>query len=133
MISPISCRPEWNERQPEQQVEIGPKSCAMNPLTRVQQVVMVVPVDPHVNETQDVTQQNGDTDFKAARLAPCGIFNSSTIIVMMTARTPSLKASRRPLFMVHFPPGRQLHLVNGRSTTLIMHVEAAGQSFFKFL
>ncbi len=32
----------------------------MNPLTRVQQVVMVVPVDPHVNETQDVTQQNGD-------------------------------------------------------------------------
>ena len=34
----------------------------------------------------------------AARLVPRGDLISSTIMVMMTARTPSLKASRRPLF-----------------------------------
>src|SRR5258708_408816 len=38
--------------------------------------------------------------------ASCGTFNSSTMIVMMTAITPSLNASSRPLFMRE-PPDLQ--------------------------
>jgi hypothetical protein len=33
---------------------------------------------------------------------PCGTFNSSTMIVMMIAITPSLKASKRFLVIGHF-------------------------------
>jgi hypothetical protein len=51
---------EWNERQPEEQVQVRPQSRTVDALSCVQQVVMVVPVDADVNETQDVTQEDGN-------------------------------------------------------------------------
>src|SRR5581483_8289334 len=47
----------------------------------------------------------GRTGRRAAKLVPRGECISSTMMVMMTARTPSLKASRRPLFMRHTSTG----------------------------
>src|SRR5262245_17291046 len=38
----------------------------------------------------------GRLDCRAARSVPCGAFISSTMIVMMMAMTPSVKASSRP-------------------------------------
>jgi len=37
--------------------------------------------------------------FEGVQVPPCGTFNSSTMMVMMIARTPSLKASSRVLLM----------------------------------
>jgi hypothetical protein len=41
-------------------------------------------------------------DSSAAKSAPCGTFSSSTMIVMMMAITPSVKASSRPLPILAF-------------------------------
>src|SRR5881396_1218516 len=81
-------------------MQVGPQSCAVQTLSCVQQVVMVVPVDADIHETQNVGQQNRN---QAARLVPFGDFISKTMIVMMTARTPSLNASKRPLFISSRP------------------------------
>jgi hypothetical protein len=51
----------------------------------VEQVVVVVPVDPHEDEGEQVPEQ-------VRRSGGC---SSSTMIVMMMAMTPSLKASSR--------------------------------------
>src|SRR6185312_3473481 len=37
----------------------------------------------------------------ASRSSPCGTFSSSTMMVMITAITPSLNASSRPFVMAH--------------------------------
>ena len=48
------CRDERHEREPEEQVQIGPHRAARDPLRGVQQVMMIVPIDPQENEAQDV-------------------------------------------------------------------------------
>ena len=50
---------ERNERQPEQQMEVGPEDAAGDPLGHVEHVVVIVPVDPEVDEAQDVAQERG--------------------------------------------------------------------------
>jgi len=40
-----------------------------------------------------------ELDPSAAKSSPCGTFSSSTMMVMMMAITPSVKASSRPLVM----------------------------------
>ena len=72
---------------------------------------MVVPVNADVNEAQYITEETGRSGRKAARPVPCGDFISSTIMVMMTANTPSLKASMRPLVIL------QYGTTNGNSST----------------
>jgi hypothetical protein len=70
----------------------------------MQKMMMVVPVDADVNEAQDIAKENRATDRKAATPVPCGGFISRTMIVIMTASTPSLKASSRPfLILLVFP------------------------------
>ena len=49
---------KWNQRQPEQQVQVGPQSCTVHALSCVQQVMMIVPINSDVNEAQDVAQEN---------------------------------------------------------------------------
>src|SRR5450755_909595 len=43
-------------------------------------------------------------DASAAKSFPCGTFSSSTMMVMMMAMTPSVKASSRPLVIVALRP-----------------------------
>jgi hypothetical protein len=59
--------------------------------------MMVVPVDAAIHETQNIGQQNRDHRLPGREARPLGDFISKTMIVMMTARTPSLNASKRPL------------------------------------
>ena len=72
----------------------------MHPLHRVQHVVVVVPVDPDVDEAQHVAEEHRQQRRSAASAASCGTFSSSTMMVMMIASTPSLNASSRVLPMV---------------------------------
>jgi hypothetical protein len=46
-----------DERQPEQQVQVGPHHRAGDPAGGAEQVVVVVPVDPDEGEAEDVDQQ----------------------------------------------------------------------------
>ena len=49
---------EREQRQPEQQVQVGPQHAAGHVGGRVQQVVVVVPVDADVDEAQHVAQEH---------------------------------------------------------------------------
>ena len=60
---------------------------------------MVVPVDPDVDEAQDVAQEHRHDRARAVEPSPCGTFISSTMMVMMMAMTPSLNASSRVLLI----------------------------------
>ena len=76
-------RDERHQGQPEQHMQVRPQYETVHALRGLEQVVVVVPVD-------------ADED---ARLGSCGVFISSTMIVMMMAMTPSLNASSRPLLI----------------------------------
>jgi hypothetical protein len=45
------CRSEWEERQSEQEMKVGPENPAADLLSRLEQVMIVVPIDTEVNET----------------------------------------------------------------------------------
>lgn len=47
----------------------------------------LIPIYPHVDEAQRITEEHRHKGCKAAQSAPCGTFNSSTVIVMMMALT----------------------------------------------
>jgi hypothetical protein len=49
---------ERQQRQPKQQMQIGPEHAAADALHGVQQVVMVVPVDADIDKAQDVAEEN---------------------------------------------------------------------------
>src|SRR5215204_229552 len=61
-------------------------------------------------------RNTGTMGRSAAQSAPCGIFSSSTMMVMMMAITPSLNASRRPFVIAPLRPhGTSVaHDYNGR-------------------
>ena len=58
------CRSEWQERQPEKEMKIGPENPAADLLSRLEQVMVIVPIDADVNETQDVAQQYRQDRFQ---------------------------------------------------------------------
>src|SRR5258707_10503581 len=103
MVLPHPGGNERGQREPKQQMQIRPQDTTRNMLRRLQEVMMVVPVDADVNEAQDIAEENRRSGCKAARPVPCGDFISSTMMVMMTANTPSLKASMRPLVVLPTP------------------------------
>ena len=88
-------RRKRDQRQPEQQMKIGPQHQPVDMPHQMKEVVVVVPVDRDVDEAQNIAEKYRRQTASAARSAPCGTFSSSTMIVMMIAITPSLKASRR--------------------------------------
>jgi hypothetical protein len=65
----------------------------------VQHVVVVVPVDPEIDEAEDVRENAGSVPRSAAKSVACGGLSSSTMIVMRIAITPSLNASSLVLLM----------------------------------
>src|SRR5262245_10944446 len=68
MVFTNPCRREWKKRQPEQKMKVGPKNGAADPLRRLEEMMMVVPIDAHVNVTQHVTQQYRQHWFQCIKL-----------------------------------------------------------------
>src|SRR6266853_210962 len=58
MVLPHPGGNERGQREPKQQMQIRPQDAARNVRRRLQEVMMVVPVDADVNETQDVAEEN---------------------------------------------------------------------------
>ena len=89
-------RRERKQRQPEQQVQVRPQDAAAHVRGGMQQVVVIVPVDADVDEAQHVAQEDRQQRPQRRRSRRrAGTFSSSTMMVMMIASTPSLKASSR--------------------------------------
>src|SRR5258706_15646444 len=103
MVLPHPGGDERRQREPKQQMQIRPQHATGNMLRCLQEVMMVVPVDPDVDETQDIAEENRKEWLQGRKTVPCGAFISSPMMVMMTANTPSLKASMRPLVILPTP------------------------------
>src|SRR5262250_1816936 len=58
MVLPHPSGNERGQRQPKQQMQIRPQDTTRNMPGRLQEVMMVVPVDTDVNEAQDITEEN---------------------------------------------------------------------------
>src|SRR5258708_4964135 len=58
MVLPHPGGNERGQREPKQQMQIRPQDAARNMLRRLQEVMMVVPVDADVDETQDIAEEN---------------------------------------------------------------------------
>src|SRR5215470_13618976 len=95
-------------------MKIRPQNAPGHSLTGIEHMVMIVPVDTDVYEAEDIAQKHRSDRRERVRLSPCGIFISSTMMVMMIAMTPSLNASS--LFLPIGPPGNaanRLELLTG--------------------
>jgi hypothetical protein len=44
---------EWNNREPEQQMQFRPQNFSVHALRRLEHVVMIVPVDRKIDEAQN--------------------------------------------------------------------------------
>ena len=88
-------RGERDQREPEEQVQVGQEHGPAHMRHRVEQVVVVVPVDAHVDEAEHVTEHVGQQGQQVRADVPSGTLNSSTMMVMKMAIIPSLKASMR--------------------------------------
>lgn len=49
---------KWNQRQPEQQVQIGPQQRAIDVRDQVKEVMVVIPVDRDVDEAQHIAEKH---------------------------------------------------------------------------
>src|SRR6267143_1158524 len=58
MVLPHPGGNERGQREPKQQMQIRPQDAACNMLRRLQEVMVVVPVDADVYETQDIAEEN---------------------------------------------------------------------------
>src|SRR6266849_2268521 len=58
MVFPHPPSGERKQREPEQQVQIGPEYCASHRGTGMQHVMVVVPVDANIDETEDITEKH---------------------------------------------------------------------------
>ena len=67
----------------------------------MEQMMVIVPVDRDVHETENIAGEfQGESGFnERVEIVMLRTRNSRTMIVMMMAMTPSLKASSRPLVM----------------------------------
>lgn len=89
-------------------MQVGPQHSAVDFLRDVHQVMVVVPVNAHVQKAEQVSQENGDQRFEVVQRRASGMCSSSTMIVMIMAITPSLKASSRlvvilcPIFLLKY-------------------------------
>src|SRR6516165_9355627 len=76
---------------------------------------MIVPVDRQIDKAQNIAYEIGVTAISAIQSEPCGTFNSSTIIVMIIAITPSLNAARRSLPMTLSLLVQQRFIIGGNN------------------
>jgi hypothetical protein len=68
----------------------------------VQQVVVVSPIYTYDTKAYHIADQLRNKRFMASQLVPWGGLSSSTIMVIIMAITPSLKASNLVLFIEYF-------------------------------
>jgi hypothetical protein len=47
-------------RQPKQQVQVGPEHATRHALAGLQHVMVIVPIDATINETQNIAEENGN-------------------------------------------------------------------------
>src|SRR3954447_26639631 len=59
VVPPEPLGGERDQREPEQQVQVGPQDPARHPGRDLEHVVVVVPVDAQVDEAQHVCEQHG--------------------------------------------------------------------------
>ncbi len=60
MILTHPARGNRDQRQPEQEMEVGPKNRPGHPIQGMEHMVVVVPIDAQINEAQDVAQEQGN-------------------------------------------------------------------------
>ena len=53
-------RDEWYQREPEQQMEVRPQDSAIDPMRSLEEMMVVVPVDPDVHKAEQVTEKFRD-------------------------------------------------------------------------
>ena len=58
VVLPHPTRGEGNEREPEQQVQVGPQNAPADVRDRVQQMVVIVPIHADEDEAQDVAREH---------------------------------------------------------------------------
>ncbi len=58
MVFTHPARYEREQRKPEKQVKVGPQCPTRDRIDRVQEVVVIAPVDTNIDEAQDVTDKN---------------------------------------------------------------------------
>jgi hypothetical protein len=85
-----------SEREPEQQVHVGPQHSSADTRDHLEQVVVIVPVDRDEHEAQQVDRELRQQGPQIAEAVPAGGWRLSTMIVITTAMTASLNASSRP-------------------------------------
>jgi hypothetical protein len=76
-------------------MQVRPHDPAIDGFGCLKEVMMIIPVDPDIDEAQDITQEDGENRLERFEMRLSGTFRSSTMMVMMIAITPSLNASSR--------------------------------------
>ena len=61
---------EREKREPEKQVKVCPEDAASNAFGGLKEMVMVVPVNADVDETQDVAEEDGQDRFQFGEVGP---------------------------------------------------------------
>ncbi len=69
-------RGEREKREPEKQVEVRPEDAARDFFGGVEQVMMVVPIDADVDETEDVAEEDGQERFQDGEVGRVRDFQS---------------------------------------------------------
>jgi len=75
MVLPHPRRDERRQRHPKQQMQIRPQNPARHMLRGLQQVMMVVPVNPHVNEAQHIARENRKQRLQSRKVGPLRRFH----------------------------------------------------------
>ena len=98
-------RDEGDERHPEEEIVVGPEKAGIGMAGGVQKMVMIDPHDGDHQKAEQIGEELGrDAAQRDVSVVSRGTFSSSTMMVMMTAMTPSLKASMRfvPMDVNHY-------------------------------
>src|ERR1700682_2923980 len=56
------------ERKPEKKMEIGPKDAAVDFLNGMEHVMVIVPVNSNIDETQDIVEKYGNDGAKGGQV-----------------------------------------------------------------
>ena len=94
-LVPIHSGHKRKQREEEQKHQVRPQNSVAHRLHFIDQVMVVDPINPNLDKGQQVEKERRPTTRRPAQPSCAGTFNSSTMMVIITAITPSEKASRR--------------------------------------
>src|ERR1700675_1762641 len=72
MVLPHPSGNQRGQREPKQQMQIRPQDATGNMLRRLQEVMMVVPVDADVDEAQDIAEENRKEGLQGRKTGSLG-------------------------------------------------------------